>query len=51
MPCGHLLPPWERTYFAQHGKPCPFQVGNPAGRAARLQSTQRKKKEAKQCQK
>ena len=19
------LPPWERTYFAQHGKDCPFQ--------------------------
>lgn len=25
----HLLPsgpPWERTYFAQHGKPCPLSV-------------------------
>ncbi len=19
-------PPWERTYFARHGKPCPWQV-------------------------
>lgn len=21
------LQPWDRTYFALHGEPCPFQVG------------------------
>jgi hypothetical protein len=30
-PCaGHVLPTgqwWDRTYAAQHGRPCPFQVG------------------------
>jgi hypothetical protein len=24
------LPPWERTYEAVTGTPCPFQVGSPA---------------------
>ena len=23
------LPPWDRTYEAQWGTPCPFQVGAP----------------------
>lgn len=34
LPCrtkkGHLgspgLPPWERTYFAVHGEPCPLHI-------------------------
>ena len=24
---GPLFAPWQRTYFAQHGKDCPWQVG------------------------
>lgn len=23
------LPPWERTWEAQHGEPCPYQEGRP----------------------
>lgn len=23
------LPPWKRTYFAQHRTDCPYQVGGP----------------------
>lgn len=24
-----MYPPWQRTYFAQYGTDCPFQVGSP----------------------
>lgn len=26
------LPEWERTYFARHHKPCPYDVGDPDGK-------------------
>lgn len=25
-PARHGMPDWERTYFAQHGADCPYQV-------------------------
>jgi hypothetical protein len=25
LPYQRGLPPWDRTYFAQHGKDCPFE--------------------------
>ena len=33
-PGGHGIKFWDRTFQAQHGKPCPFQVGVAGSKSA-----------------